>query len=150
MPNVAEILKSEISRIARKEVKAAIAPFQKALAAQRTEQLALKREMADLRKQLKAANSPAKVSTVPFEAPTDDEVKRRFSPKRLAAHRQKLGLSASEYGRLVGISDQSIYHYEQGKARPHANVIRKLSILKGIPKKKIMEMLNAGNEAVTK
>ena len=108
MPNVAEILKSEISRIARKEVKAAIAPFQKALAAQRTEQLALKREMADLRKQLKAANSPAKVSTVPFEAPTDDEVKRRFSPKRLAAHRQKLGLSASEYGRLVGISDQSI------------------------------------------
>ena len=32
------------------------------------------------------------------------ERKHRFSAVRLAAHRSKLGLSAADYGRLVGMS----------------------------------------------
>ncbi|WP_323745972.1 helix-turn-helix domain-containing protein [Diaphorobacter caeni] len=77
-----------------------------------------------------------------MEAPQPDEVKRRFSASRLAAHRQKTGLSAADYGALVGVSGQSIYHYEQGKARPHAAVVRKLSMIKELGKTQLLALLD--------
>jgi transcriptional regulator with XRE-family HTH domain len=44
----------------------------------------------------------------------------RFPAKGLRSHREKLGLSAADYGRLVGISGQSIYLYEAGKSKPRS------------------------------
>jgi len=38
-------------------------------------------------------------------------VQRRFSPARLAATRKKLGLSAADFGALIGVSGQSIYKW---------------------------------------
>lgn len=42
----------------------------------------------------------------------------RFSPKWLASHRERLQLSAADYGELCGVTGQTIYNWEQGKARP--------------------------------
>ena len=141
MPNIAALLKSEISRVARKEVRAETDSLRKLVSAQRSAIAALKREIADLRKESKQAASPRKKATAPVDAPQADEVKRRFSATRLAAHRQKTGLSATDYGALVGISGQSIYHYEQGKARPHAAVVRKLSMIKELSKPQLLDLL---------
>jgi len=44
--------------------------------------------------------------------------KVRFSPKWLKLHRSRLKLSAHDYARLLGVSGQTVYHWEQGKARP--------------------------------
>lgn len=141
MPNIAAILKSEISRVARKEIRAETESLRKLVTAQRTAIAALKREVAELRKETKRTATSAKRPGVDLDAPQSDDVKRRFSPTRLAAHRQKTGLSAADYGALVGISGQSIYHYEQGKARPHADVVRKLSMLKELSKTQLLALL---------
>lgn len=50
MPNIAKILKDEISRIARKEAKQAVAPFRKPTAGARRTFADLKRRMAALEK----------------------------------------------------------------------------------------------------
>ncbi|QIL80241.1 helix-turn-helix domain-containing protein [Diaphorobacter sp. HDW4A] len=141
MPNIAALLKSEISRVARKEVRAETDSLRKLLSAQRSAIAALKREIAELRKESKRPAAPRKALQADMEAPQPDEVKRRFSAKRLAAHRQKTGLSAADYGALVGVSGQSVYHYEQGKARPHAAVVRKLSMIKELGKTQILALL---------
>ena len=99
------------------------------------------REIAELRKEAKQVGAPKKKANTAMDAPKEGEVKRRFSAARLAAHRQKTGLSASDYGALVGISGQSIYHYEQGKARPHAAVVRKLSMIKELSKPQLLDLL---------
>lgn len=140
MPNIAAILKTEITRVARKEIRAETEALRKTIAAQRTAIAALKRELAELRKDCKSAQQPRKPK-VAFDAPAENDVKRRFSASRLATHRQKTGLSASDYGLLVGVSGQSIYHYEQNKARPHAEVVRKLSMLKEMSKTQIAARL---------
>jgi DNA-binding transcriptional regulator YiaG len=44
--------------------------------------------------------------------------KARFSPKWLKLHRNRLKLSAHDYARLLGVSGQTVYHWEQGRARP--------------------------------
>ena len=49
MPNIAALLKSEITRVARKEIRAEIESLRKAVSAQRSAIAALKREIAEVR-----------------------------------------------------------------------------------------------------
>ena len=134
MPNVASVLKDEIARVARKELRAEIEPLKRASSQYRSSIAAMKREIATLQKQLK------KASLAPATAQEGDDgeatgTRRRFSPARLAAHRQKLGLSAAEYGQLVGVSGQSIYKWEQGGARPRAAQLESLAKVRSLGKR---------------
>lgn len=62
-------------------------------------------------------------------------LKRRFSAQRLAKHRASLGLSAQDYGRLVGVSGQSIYKWEAGDVRPRATQIEALASVRALGKR---------------
>ena len=115
MPNIATALKLEISRIARKEVRGETAAFKKAATSYRSEIAALKRRAQALEQQLRRLTKSKAPTERDEEAPT---IKSRFSAKGLASQRKRLGLSASDAGLLVGASAQSIYNWEQGKARP--------------------------------
>ena len=117
MANFAALLKSEITRLARKELKAQLQPLRKANGAQRHDIAALKRQLTDVQRQLAKATkaSPVASPVAGTEAPA------RFSAKGLQSHRARLGLSAGDYGALAGVSAQSIYNWERGKARPRAS-----------------------------
>ncbi|MNV59089.1 transcriptional repressor DicA [compost metagenome] len=143
MPNIASILKAEISRVARKEVRAEIETLKKASVAHRASIAELRRQVGALEKELRRV---AKGATRPAKAPdSDDEAsagtKRRFSATRLAAHRAKLGLSAAIYGQLVGVSGQTIYHWEQGKARPRAAQLENLAAVRDLGAREVAERL---------
>lgn len=103
MPNLSTILRGEITRLARKEIKAAIEPIRKANAGQRKEIAELKRQVAALQRELKASAKPSKVRAEGGEASTGST---RFSAKGLKSLRSRLGLSAAEFGLLVEASGQ--------------------------------------------
>lgn len=134
MPNIATFLKAEISRVARKEVRAEIEALRKSSVAHRASIAALRRQVDALEKALRRAvkDSVAGVAAPGAKAEVDAGVKRRFSSSRLAAHRAKLGLSAATYGKLVGVSGQTIYHWEQGKARPRAAQLESLASVRDL------------------
>ena len=140
MPNLSTILKSEITRLARKEIKAAVDPVRKANAGQRKEMAELKRLVASLQRDLKAASKPAKVRA---EASDGLAGNSRFTAKGLKSLRAKLGLSAAEFGQLVGASGQSIYKWEQGKAAPRASQQASLAAVRGIGKREAAKRLAA-------
>jgi DNA-binding transcriptional regulator YiaG len=145
MPNIASILKAEISRVARKEVRAEIETLKKASVAHRASIAELRRQVGALEKELRRV---AKTTTRPTTAgAAEDEAetgtKRRFSATRLAAHRAKLGLSAAHYGHLVGVSGQTIYHWEQGKARPRAAQLESLAAVRDLSKKEAADRLGS-------
>jgi DNA-binding transcriptional regulator YiaG len=142
MPNIAAALKSEIARIARKEVKSETEDFKKASSQYRTHIAALRRRIDALERELKkAAKAPAR------RAPVDEgdapAVPRRFSPSRLAATRKKLGLSAADFGSLIGVTGQSIYKWESGEARPRAKQLEAIASVRGIGKREAAERLEA-------
>ena len=64
-----------------------------------------------------------------------------FSTEGLKTERERLGLSADNYGRLVGVSGLSIYNWEQGKARPRESSIAALTAVKGIGKREAARRL---------
>jgi len=142
MPNIASILKAEISRVARKEVRNEIETLKKASAAHRASIAELRRQVSSLEKELRRAAKGTSRSTMAADSEADEAgTKRRFSAARLAAHRSKLGLSAASYGQLVGVSGQTIYHWEQGKARPRAAQLESLAGVRGLGAREIAERL---------
>lgn len=138
MPNIASILKSEISRVARKEVRAETASLKKAVAGQRAEIAALKRRTQALEQELRRlGKANRKAAPAAAAAASAEPASRalRFSAKGLASQRQRLGLSADDCGRLVGASGQSIYNWEQGKARPQARHLAAVASLRTMGKR---------------
>jgi len=130
MPNIASILKAEISRVARKEVRSEIETLKKASASYRSSIAELRRQLATVEKELRGVAKGTR-RTEKVEQPEKEGTKRRFSAARLAAHRAKVGISAANYGQLVGVSGQTIYHWEQGKARPRAAQLERLAAVRG-------------------
>jgi DNA-binding transcriptional regulator YiaG len=134
MANMASLLKSEISRVARKEVRGEVAGLKKAVSSYRSEIAALKRRALALEAEVRRLRkATAKVRPAAGEEPVARA--QRFSPKGLVSQRKRLGLSALECGLLVGASGQSIYNWEDGKARPRAKHLQALAALRSMGKR---------------
>lgn len=135
MANIGSLLKTEITRLARKEVKVQTDALRKSGASYRRDIAALKRQVTDLQRQLAASARTTKRTQYP--EPTN----ARFSAKGLKSHRAKLGLSAGDYGRLAGVSGQSVYGWETGKTVPRQSQIAALAALRGLGKREALARL---------
>jgi DNA-binding transcriptional regulator YiaG len=140
MTNIATLLKSEIARVARKEVRSQTAGLKKAVAAYRSEIAALKRRAEESERQLRRL---AKARAAPDTAEADAAPGKalRFTAKGLATQRKRLGLSAHDCGLLVGASGQSVYNWEDGKARPRAANLVAIAALRSMGKKEAAQRL---------
>lgn len=139
MPNLAALLKSEISRIARKEVRAETQAFRKAPAQYRSDIAALKRRIATLESALKKLGKAGLASRKAAEEPAQQSL--RFRVGGFATLRKKLGLSAAEMGRLLGVSAQSVYHWESGKSKPRAAQLAAIAQVRKLGKREAAERL---------
>lgn len=138
MANLSVVLKDEITRLAKKATKQQFADLQKKYAQQRQQIAALRQEIKTLRGEL---SSKAKQSKASAAQPADEGQKLRFQPKGLASERKRLGLSAGDYGRLAGVSGQSIYAWESGKSSPRRAQLLALAALRGIGKRDVAKRL---------
>jgi DNA-binding transcriptional regulator YiaG len=134
MPNIASVLKSEIERLARKQIRSEVQAIRKASAAHRSQIAALKRRVQSLEAALKAMRRP---SAPEREAPTDrtPAIATRFSAKSLKSQRRRLGLSAADLGLLIGTTGQAIYNWEAGQARPRAAHLQAIAALRKLGRK---------------
>ncbi len=140
MPNLAGVLKDEVRRLARKEIKAELAATKKASAQYRRDIAALKRQLRDQAKQitsLERANRRTGTAGSQGNGAT-----ARFSPKWLEAHREKLELSATDYAALIGVSAQTIYNWEKGKTRPQPQQLEAWSAIRRLGKREAWKRLD--------
>jgi DNA-binding transcriptional regulator YiaG len=140
MPNLNSVLKSEIARLARKEIKGAIDPLRKSNAGYRRDIAELKRQVAAMQRELKASSRSSKTRVASKKEATRN---RPFLPKALKATRSRLGLSAADLGLLVGASAQSIYNWESGKTVPREAQNAALASLRSIGKREAATRLES-------
>ena len=142
MPNIGTLLKEEITRLSRKEVRRQLQPSARSSAQYRRHIAALRRQVSTLERKLAQLQRSARPSA-PAEANGAGTQKVRFVAKGLKSQRSRLGLSASEYGRLIGVSAQSVYNWEQGHAVPRAEQLRRIAALRGVGKRAAQARLEA-------
>jgi len=147
MPNIASILKIEISRVARKEVRGEVAPLRKSAGISRTDIAALKRRVQALELELRRSQRAIPRAAPSISAEEKAAPTARFSAKGLASQRQRLGLSAEDCGLLVGASGQSIYNWESGKTRPRTKHLAAIADLKGMGKRQAKAKLTYPRDA---
>ncbi len=140
MPDVAAVLKEEITRLARKEVKQQVGPLRKTIAEQRRTIATLRRQVAALARN--QAFLQQQENRRLAEAPKASAAKGvRFSARGVKADRQRLGLSAKDYGVLVGVTDQTIYNWESGRSKPGATALAGWAAVRGIGKREALRRL---------
>lgn len=138
MPNLGAVLKTEIARLARKEIKSQVDPLKKTNASYRRDIAELKRQIASLERALKNFGKVNQKKSEEAEGVTT-----RFTAKGLRSLRSKLGLSAADFGKLAGVSAQSIYHWEAGKTTPRKSQQSALAGLRGMGKREVKARLVA-------
>jgi DNA-binding transcriptional regulator YiaG len=145
MPNIAQVLKSEIIRLARREVRSKYNPLRvqvndlkKAVRDQRTTIARLEKHID----QLKAVSAtPAeKILEAPNVANAD---KVRLSPDSIKKHRKRLGLSQSELGKLLRVSTNTIVRWELGKSKPRDKHRAGLAQLRTMGARQVKKFLEA-------
>jgi len=138
MPDIKNVFASEIRRLAKKEVKAALQPLQE--------------QISKLRKTISEQN--AKIKTLEKRVPTAlpqkkeitpvaDDKSVRMSPQWIIKLRQKLGLTQGQFAVLLDTSNFSVSHWELGKTTPRDVFKRKIAALRGIGKRELKRLLEA-------
>lgn len=142
MPTLATALKQTIRRIARREILAETSKAKQTLSQYRRDITHLKRQLQATQKRmaLVEALERKRLAEKP-EADTEILQKVRFSPRSVRAHRARLGLSAEDYGKLLGVSRLTIYNWEHGKSRPRPAQLAALVALRKLKRREAIARL---------
>lgn len=143
MSSLITSLKSEITRVARKELKGELQSLRRITTAHRSEIAALKRQLKSLASELRAvkrSSGTAVTATTSEEVPTQPS-RIRFSAERFAAHRSKLGLTQTEMAQLLEASSLSVHKWESGTVQPRTAQLTKISAVMKLGKREAAALL---------
>ena len=133
MPNLVAVLRDEIKRLARKEIKKTVDPLRK-------DNTRLKREVAALKRQVSALTTTTKrlISQTAHlrQKAIDPEAKEfkeaRLGPKYISALRRRLKLTREDFALLLEVSGNTVYLWENGRTSPRAEAKARLVDLRRI------------------
>jgi len=140
MANIAGVLRQEILRLARKEIRNQTSALKKASVQYRRDIAELKRRASDLQRKLTPIEKRV-LREVPAQAAEVETDRVRFTAKGLRSQRKRLGLSAADYGKLVGVTGQSIYSWEQETSRPRKQQVMRIASIRHMGKREAQARL---------
>ena len=114
MPNIAQILKEEIRRIAKSQTKLMTADLKKDVVKLKRTAAEQKGRLAMLERDNRwlVEAEKRRIKAAPAVAPAK-EAKARITAKGLRALRKKLGLSQGAFAKLIGVSLATVFLWEQ-------------------------------------
>ncbi len=148
MGKVEAVIKSEMVRLAKREMRSVAIPLRKDV-------WALKQAVSQLRKTV--LNLERFVSLQkkewekkpPFKADPEEVETSRFSPRLIQSLRKRLGLSKRDFARLAGVTPLAVYQWENGVFKPKKE---KREILVGLRKlgrreaRQLLEEIKSGEK----
>ncbi|WP_186453775.1 helix-turn-helix domain-containing protein [Denitratisoma sp. DHT3] len=140
MPNIAALLKQEIVRQVRKELRAETLTLKKSLVQHRTEIRDLKQRLAVLERQ-PSRTSASQPRATPLPTQDGASPKFRFRPAGLKKMREQFELTAAVLASILQVSTQTVYNWEAGSSRPSQEQLTKFAILKKMGKRKVQATL---------
>jgi len=134
MPNIAAAFKQEVARLSRKEIRQQMQGLRKAATQCRRDIAKLKREASKLHSEL--ARLERRIGNGAAPRVAEDEADRvRFNAKGVRSHRARLGMSAADFGRLIGVAGHTVYKWEHGAAYPRKRQLAALAAVRALGKR---------------
>lgn len=146
MPNISQVFKSEILRIARKEIKTATSTIH-------ASSITLKKTISELKKRivdLEASNKAlvSKEAHVPVEINPEEIGKIRITAKSIKGIRDRLGLTQVEFAKLIGVSSQNVnvMEHKEGRIKVRSKTLVSIMAVRGMGKKEAKKRLEETTE----
>jgi len=152
MPKIATMLKEEIVRLARKEVRRQTSVLRKMSAQYRRDIAEMKRRFSDLQRKVSPLEKQVLKGVSP-QVPEAGAERVRFTAKGLRSQRQRLGLSAANYGKLIGVTGQTVYSWESETSWPRKSQLASIASLRRLGKREALarlEQLKGGGRKKSK
>ena len=144
MANFASQLKHEISILSKKEVRSEVATLKRASSNYRSEISSLKMRLASLEALMKkAAKIKVQARVVKDQSAASQIGKLRFRIAGFASLMKKLELSATDMGKILGVSSQSVYHWENGTSKPRAAQLKAIAHARTLGMREIEKRLKS-------
>ena len=140
MGKIESIIKSEIQRLAKREVRSTFRPLRKEVWGMKLKLSNFIKNFTILDRLAKEA-SKSKSTERKLEASPEEVKASRLSPERIANLRKKLGISQRELGLLVGASLGAVAMWEKGKFKPRGDKKAALVALRKLRKREVRKML---------
>lgn len=141
MPNLQAVLREEIRRLARREIRSEMETTKKAVAQYRRDIAQLKRDNAALERRVHYLESREKERLKAGSPAKEPPKGTRFSPTALRRRRERLGLSREDFAQLAGVSASTIYNWEQGATKPAGKRLATLVSLRDLGKREAQSRL---------
>ena len=133
MPNVAAVLREEITRLAKKELKKTVDPVKRDNARLKRDVASLKRQVVNLTRDSKRVlGEVARLRKQAVDPQSEEVQSARFGPKLIAALRRRLKLSRESFAVIAGVSSNTVYLWEKGRNSPSSTARAKLLDLRSI------------------
>ena len=93
------------------------------------------------------------LKNIPSQTTDTDADHVRFTAKGLRSQRKRLELSAANYGKLIGVTGQTIYSWEGETSRPRKSQVARIASLRHLSKREAqarLEQLKGGGKKKSK
>ena len=148
MGKVENSIKSEILRLAKKQVRGAFLPLKREVWKMRLRLSDLSKNFASWERMAREQMRQEESKKLKLEASADEVKVSRFTPERIANLRRRLGLSQRELAFLTGVTVGAVGLWEKGKFRPNVNKKAVLVALRKLSKRDVRKILaEKGGEA---
>ncbi len=111
-------IKSEIVRLAKREVRKTLVPLGRDVRLLKSAASQLRKTVLGLERLAASQQKELGKRKVPLEATPEEVKKSRFSPALIRSLRKKLGISQKELAILAGVTVGAAHLWESGKFKP--------------------------------
>ena len=137
--DIKQALYDEIRRLARKEIRIALASMQETVST-------LKKQVAEQKRQIAALEKCCVPANAETDAPAASEGEAQGKSVRINAAgilrlRNKLGLTQGEFAKVLGVAMHTVSVWEQGRRVPRKTQKVRICALRGMGKREIKKLL---------
>ena len=142
MPNIATLLKEEISKIARKEVQDQVRELKQTVREQRDAIARLEKQIGSAKAATKSAAAKPAAKVRKPAGDGDRRKQRRIAPNTIKKHRKRLKLSQADLGEILNVSTNTVLRWEAGTSKPRRKHLPGLDQLRTISMRELKKKLS--------
>jgi len=142
------MIKSEIVRLAKREIRKIARPLSRDVRSMRSTVSQLRKTVLALQRLTARQESELRKGKVPLEAAPEEVKKSRFSPRLIHTLRKRLGITQKEMATLTGVTVGAIYQWEQGIFEPRGQKKGMLVALRKLGRREVRKLLEERRSAI--
>ncbi len=141
MGKVEGVIKSEIIRLARRELRQNFVPLNRDVRSMKTTLSQLRKAVSGLQRFVAQQEKAMKAQKTVLEAAPEEVKKARFSPRLMKTLRKRLGVTQREMAALAGVTVGAIYQWEKGIFEPRGEKKKVLVALRKLRRREARRLL---------